>query len=244
MNLEHVVFPPTINVTEQDIDISALTSRQKEFYLKLFSDLLDLYQKSAKKRLVVGLAGPTGSGKSVIASILKTIAGQVELTFQFESLGIDAFHYPNEYLEHKLLKEYKGRYDTYDVSALVHLLSSFKGGDDILLPVYSRKTHNPIKNITLINREKSLLFVEGLWLFYEQDGWEHVGDKIDVKLFLDADKTQVRNGAVQRHVMGGRTREGAERYYETVDAPNHDIVMATKDHADRVLKPFYELVSL
>src|SRR6185295_4840336 len=157
-NLSRIKFPEKVLVTEQEINTSLLTDSQRGAYLDLFRHVIQVYESRRKPRVIVGLLGPTGSGKSVIAALFKEMAHQLSLPFRFETLGIDAFHYPNEYLlthtaGDKMLKDLKGRFDTYDVPKLLKTVESFLSGQNVVLPAYSRKTHDPIENAAVISEE-------------------------------------------------------------------------------------------
>jgi pantothenate kinase len=241
-----IKFPTSVSVTEQSIDISNLTQIQKKFYVELFDTIVRRYEEGRKPRFIIGLAGPSGSGKSVIGAILLCIAKQVAPPFRFEVLGIDAFHFPNEYLlskkvGEKNLKDYKGRFDTYDVPKLGTVLKDFSAGGEVVLPQYSRKTHDPIKKAVVLTERDVLLFVEGLWLLYDESGWEQVGAYLDFKLFVDADAHAVRDNVIRRHMAGGRNPENAANYYDAVDAAHSDIVAATAKRADLIIPSFYKI---
>lgn len=242
-----VTFPKKLNVTEQEIDISFLTSSQKEFYVDLFKETVRLYQSKKKTRVIVGIAGPAGSGKSVITEIFHEIAKQRPLPFRLETVGIDAFHYPNEFLlantsDGEPLKNHKGRFDTYDVQKLVETLTLFSLGNSVSFPLYSRKTHDPVEGAIVIKKgEPVLLVVEGLWLLYDKNGWDKVGKLLDSSIFVEADKERVRSGVLDRHVRGGRTTQNAAEYYEENEAKNFDLIMKTKNKANRIIPSYYDL---
>lgn len=240
-------LPKTINVTDQEIDISAMTPSQKEFYIDLFKELVRLYQSKKKPRVVIGIAGPAGSGKSVITEIFREIAKQRPLPFRLETVGIDAFHYPNDFLltntaDGEPLKNHKGRFDTYDVPKLIETLTSFSLGNSVSFPLYSRKAHDPVEGALVIKKgEPTLLVVEGLWLLYDKSGWDRVGKLLDYSIFLEADRERVRNGVIDRHVRGGRTAENAAEYYEANEEKNFDIIMRTKKKANRIIPSYYDV---
>ena len=54
-------------VTEQTIDLSGFSPRQKTFYLNLFWETVEIYNAAKKSRVGIGIAGPTGAGISVVA---------------------------------------------------------------------------------------------------------------------------------------------------------------------------------
>lgn len=239
-------FPKTVNVTDQEIDISAFSERQKQFYIGLFKEIVSIYQSKQKPRMIVGMAGPAGAGKSVIAAIFKELAKQVALPFCFETIGIDAFHHTNNFLVAKMsggepLKNHKGRFDTYNVEKLATALKEFSDGEAVSLPKYSRKIHDPVENVIMVNKQNALLLVEGLWVLYEQNGWEKVGKLLDHSIFIDASRDEIKDGVIARHMRGGRTSEDALEYYESNEAKNFDLITATKDNADSIIPAYYEM---
>lgn len=139
MQFSEITFPATLLVTEQKIDLSAISQKQKDFYLGLFCQMVEVYRAKAKPRVVIGIAGPTGAGKSVAAVLFKDMATQAGLPFALESVTIDAYHYPNQLLLSRFsrgesLKKVKGRYDTYDVDALTRDIKAFSSGENVAFP--------------------------------------------------------------------------------------------------------------
>jgi pantothenate kinase len=241
-----LVFPAALTVTEQTIDISGFTPAQKSFYCKLFWEVIGIYNDAKKSRVVIGVAGPTGAGKSVLAMLFKEFAKQVHLPFAFESITIDAYHYPNSYLYSHLsagvpLKQVKGRFDTYDVAQLCRDLTLFSAGGKVSFPIYSRKLHDPVPDSIHVEATAALLIVEGLWLLFEAAGWDRVRPQLDFCYFIDSDREKTRAAVVKRHMTGGRTFDDANRHYEDVDGKNSDLTQPTKQRADKVIPPYYRL---
>ena len=239
-------FPASLAVTEQQIDLSGLSERQKGFYLRLFAEMVDIYEARKKPRQLLGIAGPTGAGKSVLAVLLKELAKEADLPFLVEAITIDAYHYPNRFLlshfsEGQPLKKFKGRFDTYNPAALAKDMRDFSCGKTVSFPAYSRKLHEPINGALLVEAEKVLLVIEGLWLLYEEAGWGNVRSLLDYCLFIEADPAKAKEPVLQRHIRGGKTPEEAERHYQAVDARNSDFVLGTKDKADKVIPAYYSL---
>jgi len=239
-----ITFPASLEVTEQQIDLSALSKRQKDFYLNLFFEVVDIYKARNKFRVVIGIAGPTGAGKSVVAVLLKEMAKQAGLSFAVECITIDAYHYPNTFLnshfsEGEPLKKVKGRYDTYNAKELARDIKEFTLGGSVSFPTYSRKLHDPVRNGIVVEAKETLLIVEGLWLLYDKAGWETVGSLLDYAIFIDSDKERAKQPVLKRHRTGGRTLEDALRHYELVDGRNHDLVLTTGHRANKVIPPYY-----
>jgi hypothetical protein len=244
MQNPELTFPAALLVTEQTIDISEFSQGQRSFYLSLFWETVAFYKSQNRPRVIIGIAGPTGAGKSVVAVLFKELAKQARLPFAFESVTIDAYHFHNHFLNSHFsggepLKKVKGRFDTYDVGALVSDLKDFSSGENVSFPIYSRKLHDPVENGVLVETKNALLIVEGLWLLYDQAGWEAVGPLLDFSFFIDSDKDRAKEPVIRRHLAGGRTLADAARYYELVDGRNSDLVLTTKHKADKVIPPYY-----
>ncbi len=237
-------FPTELIVTDQSIDLSSLTLEQKEFYISLLKEILSLYAKSNKKRITIGFAGPSGSGKSVLVEIIIRLYEMCSRSLDIVEVGIDAYSYTNDYLlSHtdgtESLKNHKGRYDTYDVKKLIDDLASFREGNSVSFPMYSRKIHNPIENYMKVESESnSILLVEGLWLLSDEMEWGQVRPHLDFCYFIDADESYVKELTIKRHILGGRSEEDARNYYEHVDSKNFNLVVATKHKADKLLPAF------
>jgi pantothenate kinase len=240
------MFPATLLVTEQTIDISGFSPGQKAFYLNLFWEMAAVYRAQNQPRVVIGIAGPTGAGKSVVTVLFKELARQAALPFAVEAVTLDAWHYPNQHLlshfsEGAPLKTVKGRFDTYDVGGLIAELQAFAAGANVALPVYSRKLHDPVPGGVQVTARDTLLLVEGLWLLHDAGGWENVRPLLNYTYFIEADPERTKASVVRRHMTGGRTLEDASRYYDRVDARNSGRVLRTKSRADRVIPPYYSI---
>lgn len=233
-----------MTVTEQTIDISGFTRRQKDFYLNLFWETIEVYHAAKKSRAVIGMAGPTGAGKSVVAVLFKELAKQARLPFAFEVITIDAYHFPNCHLLSHVsdgvpLKQVKGRFDTYDVPGLAGDLKAFAACAAVAFPAYSRKLHDPVPDQIRVGAPAALLLVEGLWLLSDYGDWAQIRPLLDFCYFIDSDKERTRQAVIKRHVTGGRTLESATKHYEEVDGRNSDLVRLTRHRADKVIPPYY-----
>lgn len=246
MQTPDLVFPAILTVTGQTIDISGFTPGQKTFYRDLFWETVGIYHAAKKPRSVIGFAGPTGAGKSVVTVLFQELAKQARLPFDLAVITIDAYHYPNTFLlshfaDGAPLKQVKGRPDTYHVAALVQDLQAFAAGQNLAFPAYSRKLHDPVPGSVPITAPATLLLVEGLWLLYDQAGWDRVGSLLDFCFFIDSDKDRTRQAVIRRHMTGGRSFEDATRHYDHVDGRNSDLTLQTRARAQKIIPPYYQL---
>lgn len=237
-------FPAALMVTEQTIDISGFTRRQKDFYRKLFWETAGVFHAAKKSRVIIGLAGPTGAGKSVVAALFEELAKRAGLPFAFAAITIDAYHFPNRYLlshfsEGVPLKQVKGRFDTYDVPALARDLKAFAAGATVSFPAYSRKLHDPVPDQIRVAAPAALLLIEGLWLLSDLGEWPPIRPLLDFCFFIDSDTELTRQAVIKRHITGGRTLESAAKHYEEVDGRNSELVRGDRHKADKVIPPYY-----
>ena len=174
-----------VSVTGQHVPISPITTSDVEHTLLPLA-LWIAKQCAGRRRLLVGITGPGGAGKSVTCEVLATClralpvdcfgSGREEYSSsEYESeedtppplplgdagvvvLGVDAFHYPNEYLteneavlhsgQRRALKVIKGTPPTMDCAALLRTLRNLRDSSiaDVLttqLPYYDRNAHDP-----------------------------------------------------------------------------------------------------
>lgn len=239
------MFPNSVIVTDQDIDLTGLSDAQRDYYRTLATHIMELYRSSGMARMVMGFAGQSGSGKSVTVEIMRSLilADNSDLTVC--TADIDAFHFPNSKLNTMrdskgvVLRSIKGRYDTYDVYALQDVLARFKAGEYVAMPRYSRVIHDPVADGVVVEEGPALLLIAGLWLLRDTPDWRAVRAHIDHMFSIEGDHVRMREYSIERHMRGGRSREDAETFYERSDAPNSEEIAERSTEPDERL-PFFE----
>ncbi len=236
----NIVFPENVIVTEQEIDCSQLSQVKKDFVIDFTVRLISFYKDAGSARQIYGIAGASGSGKSYLSIMAEQIAIQIDSSVKIIPVSIDAFHFSNKQLlethcEDGTLKDVKGRYDTYDVESLRAHLELFKTGVEMSFPLYSRKLHEPIKDAIHSNDGPAVILIEGLWLLYQDAGWEKFHGLFERIFFLSDDAGVLRQRTIGRHILGGRSREEAEKHYNESDDKNRTQVLETKNTADEIL---------
>lgn len=223
------VFPQSVSVTDQIVDVSHFSAQWKKDVIELGKNIADKYRKIGKERYIVAFGGASGSGKSTTAKVLESIMRSSEIPAV--AVSQDGYHFTQEYLlrtldsENKPLAEHKGRYDSFDVSAMRADLQRFIEGEIIEFPDYSRKIHNPIKNAIHVEGPSLLLF-EGLWLLYDKTPWNQLFSLYDLAVFFHADSNTRKNNTVARHIRGNEhAPQEAEKFYETSDAKNAELIL-------------------
>src|SRR5262245_54629329 len=183
-----------------------------------------------KGRVMIGVTGPPGAGKSTLADALSHSMPMSVV------IPMDGFHLANAELMRLGLTERKGAPDTFDGAGFVHLLQRIRSGEDLIYaPLYSRSLHEAIGGAILVGSAARVVLVEGNYLLLSTRPWVKIRDLLDFILYLDA-PDQVRHGAlVRRQEARGLSRDEAVAWVERSDEANADVVHATRDRADLVL---------
>jgi len=188
------------------------------------------------QRVIIGLAGVPGAGKSTLAGSLALAFHQRGKTAQV--ISMDGFHFNNDLLKSHGLLDRKGAPETFDVQGLFRLLQMIKAVNptrSIQIPVYSREVHNPILEAIRISSRVRFVIVEGNYLYSQAPVWRDVSRLIDLKLFLDCSAEEARERVIRRHKEGGLDAEKAAQKYDSVDAPNSQLVLGTRATADWII---------
>ena len=148
-------------------------------------------------RLVIGVAGPPGCGKSAFSALLAAVinartAQDISCQDTACVVGMDGWHYPNSYLDHHTflqsgkmvhLRSIKGAPETFDAQAMLTCLERIRQGGTVDYPVYSRRLHDPIPNGGQIRLNHRYVIVEGNYLFLNEPPWDAFRATFDVRHF-------------------------------------------------------------
>ena len=193
--------------------------------------------KSKKgSRIIVGIAGPPGSGKSTLSSLLledyeKVKPGMAKI------VPMDGFHLSNEKLEELGLLSLKGIPDSFDAAGFVRLMDRLKGSREIRIPfpLFDRSIEKVIPDGDFVDQENKLLIVEGNYLLYDKIPWNQIQHYLDYSIYLDAGEDILFPRLLERHKEGGKSEKEAEEKVLSTDIPNARLVARSKEKADYIL---------
>ena len=213
----------TFQVNGLDIRAEFDSRDREKVFLPLLRRLADL-QRSLNRRIVVFLAAPPAAGKSTLCLYLERLSRTEEGLIPVQSVGIDGFHYPQDYLDsHTIVRDgatiplarIKGAPETYDVEKLRALLMQVNE-DRQRWPLYDRRIHNPVEAAVEI-REK-ILILEGNWLLLDEAPWSSLS--CDYSVFLRAGDERQLERIVRRKMLGGFDEATAREFVRSNDVPN------------------------
>ncbi|CAM9240739.1 unnamed protein product, partial [Choristocarpus tenellus] len=234
--------------------VFAVSARElEETILPLCSWLRGLVEDSeeAGERILVGLVGPAGAGKSVLSHLLCAACNLIWMVPEAvsgwaQALSMDGYSLPNSYLlSHETqnaagqrckMKDIKGAPCTIDVDSFLRDLLRLRTDTcDIALPVYDRDLHDPVADRVTITRAHRLVVVEGLHLLHREGKWVKVPDAFHRTIFLDVSRALCLDRVVTRKVSNGRSRESSLEHFHRLDGPVYDRLQKEKYYSDIIL---------
>jgi len=231
----------TLNVTGHATTIDVTTDQLQSVYFPLLAMLGDLVRPDV--RVLAGLAGIPGSGKTTLGCVLAYIARIVFPPDHFAVVGLDGWHLPNRVLDQRTmvdragncipLRQRKGSPESFDVATFAQALQTLRDpAQTVALPVYDRQRHDPVpEGLTLAARTRIVL-IEGNYLLCTTPPWNEVRVLLHPMLYLDCDRTTAHQRVIARHLRGGCTSKEAIAKFENNDRPNTNIVLKSHSHAD------------
>ncbi|WP_025159430.1 nucleoside/nucleotide kinase family protein [Leifsonia aquatica] len=187
---------------------------------------------SAGGRVVIGLTGSPGAGKSTLAEAIVGLLGP-----RAALVPMDGFHLSQEILTALGRLERKGAPDTFDADGLVSLLSRIVEHPERITygPVFHRTIEEPIAAGVSVTPNHDIIIVEGNYLLVDHDGWRGVSRWLDEAWFLRIPPALRHDRLVQRHVRFGRTHDDAELWVRDVDERNARLIDATSAAAHLII---------
>ncbi|MGC8625465.1 MAG: hypothetical protein ACP5VQ_09400 [Phycisphaerae bacterium] len=241
----HKDIPLLINGlrVEMHIRASEWTKRWRPF----LSNLIEL-QRLAGRRMVVGIAGTPGSGKSFFAAQIAWMATKNILPkINAAALPMDGFHFPDTVLAERFLQLEDGRHihlnqckgapETFDAAMLRDHLTRLKQIPSTMTwPSYDRVHHKPIPHALHVHESVNLALVEGNYLFMDKEPYAGIAEMFDLRIYIEAPPASVVTNLMNRHMEGGKTVGQAKDWVKHVDLPNARLVEQTKTKADVLIQ--------
>ena len=235
LELTDADLPVTIYYTEDSIS---------HCFVPLCNNIENLYRDSTREPFIIGLGGPPGSGKSVIALTISSYLKNRNLDVTI--LPLDGFHLKNEVLKERTiargfkkvtLYEIKGAKETYDMeSFLSHLAILRTTNEEFYWPVYSRKIHQPVLKGIKISDRKKIFIIEGNYLFLGASPWNSVREFFDLGIFIIPLKRLLRKRIINRKLTGGISKKEARRHYRKADRINIKEVLKESTGYDHIIR--------
>ncbi|PJJ63410.1 nucleoside/nucleotide kinase family protein [Compostimonas suwonensis] len=186
------------------------------------------------RRVLLGLAGAPGAGKSTLAARLAAELGE-----QAVVVPMDGFHLAQAVLELSGLADRKGAVDTFDAAGFRALIERIAGegeGDGVVYaPEFRRELEEPVAGAIPIGPGIRWVIVEGNYLLSPEPEWSRARRSLAEVWYLQADDELRVERLIARHVEHGRSREEAEEWVRRSDEANARVVEASREGAQLVV---------
>jgi uridine kinase len=181
------------------------------------------------ERLVIGICGGTGSGKTTIANrIISALSPESVLIIQQDHYYKDFPYLPLE----TRAKQNFDHPDSFDTTLLIEQLRTLKKGEAVDRPIYDFTKHTRASKTARLNASPAII-LEGILIFENKQ----LRDLMDVKIFVDteADLRFIRR--LHRDIRErNRTVESViDQYLSTVRPMHMEFIEPSKRHADVII---------
>jgi pantothenate kinase len=215
---------------------SALVITTPSEVAQLHEQLFTNDVENTQRRVIIGIAGAPGVGKSTVAAAL--VESLCQVGKRAVLVPMDGFHLSNAELRRLGRHERKGAPDTFDVGGYAALLKRIRvdTGEPIWAPIFHREIEESIAAELVIEPQDRIIVTEGNYLLHNALGWEDVRSHLDHAWFLRATNELDRQSRLtDRHVAFGRNRDDASAWVANVDEPNAALIGSSMSRADLVI---------
>ena len=203
----------------------------EDIVVQIYNELLSVDHKN--ERILVGIAGAPGAGKSTLSQALSTKLNKSEHVAAV--IPMDGYHLDDSLLEDLGLLKRKGAPETFDFAGFKHLLLRIKNEDEVVYPVFDREREISIAGAGILKKNIRIVIVEGNYLLFDEEPWSCLSKLWDYSVFLDVELTVLEQRLIDRWLNHGFSRAEAQQKALGNDIQNSKRVIASRIQADRII---------
>jgi pantothenate kinase len=193
---------------------------------------------AAGHRVVLGIAGAPGAGKSTLARRIVTEVGRRLGPGVAVHVPMDGFHLANAALDALGRHDRKGAADTFDAAGYVALVRRLVTADEpvVWAPDFDRRVDEPVAGSIAVPQEAVLVVSEGNYLLDDDEPWVALRELLTETWFCAVDDQVRLDRLVGRHMRHGRDHAAARAWAVEVDGVNAERVAPGREHAALVVR--------
>ena len=192
---------------------------------------------SARARVIVGIAGKPGAGKSSLAlALVRRLAGAEDWRgTRAAYLPMDGFHLADAELARLGRRERKGAPDTFDAAGYAALLARVAAGESVWAPEFDRRLEEPVAQSLPVTDATRIVITEGNYLLLPQHPWREARTHLAECWYVQLEEQKRLRRLVARHVEFGKTPEQARDWVTRSDEANAAMVGESAFSADLMI---------
>ncbi len=194
---------------------------------------INAFNTSANKRVIIGIVGKPGAGKSTLTEQILNILPKGVVTI----VPMDGYHLSNSQLTKLGLADRKGAPNTFDSDGYVNLLRRLRSeiDKDIYFPVFHREIEESYAADGVVLANTKIVLTEGNYLLLDDMGWQGVAEELDEIWYVNTDDYLRLDRLTKRHQKFGKDADTAYQWARGSDEVNAKIVEATASKADYII---------
>lgn len=204
----------------------------EDVVVQIYNELLSVDHKN--ERILVGISGAPGSGKSTLSTALSSKLNKSEHVAAV--IPMDGYHLDNNLLKDLGVLQRKGAPETFDFVGFKHLLLRVKNEDEVVYPVFDREREIAIAGAGILKKNIRIVIVEGNYLLFDEEPWSCLSKLWDYSVFLDVDLKVLEQRLIDRWINHGFSTAKAKQKALGNDIPNAKRVIASRCLANRIIR--------
>ena len=189
--------------------------------------------EKASDRVLIGIIGKPGAGKSTLSKFLMGKLPKDLVTV----VPMDGYHLSNKVLKDLKRSDRKGAPDTFDVAGFVSLVKRIRSEQtqNIYYPIFDRAIEESIAAQGVVTSATKVVIIEGNYLLHDEGGWEVLNDLLDESWMVDVDDDKRISRLISRHIAYGKDPEAANAWAKGTDEVNAKLIERGRTRADFVV---------
>ncbi|KAF7549594.1 hypothetical protein G7046_g8292 [Stylonectria norvegica] len=210
---------------------------------------------SPTTKVLIGIAGIPGSGKTTLARLVTNSLNALALASSPSSpppatyVPMDGYHLTRAVLsampDPTMAHARRGASFTFDAVSFLSLVQSLRRspGETILAPSFDHAVKDPKADDIVILPTHRIVVLEGNYLALDKEVWRDVPALLDELWFVEVDFDVARRRLRERHVRSGIAKdlEEADRRVKENDLVNGEEIVTNRAKIDEVVQSLEEV---